>query len=280
MRKGFLALGLAGLALLLSGTPLVLSQMQSPSEEPETPASDNVDSDQLQLEIAMLRAINDMDLSADQLETLHSIVADLRSKRAQMIEAQRSLRDFLVRFEGSREAYRQAVPSREDELSQARSAFQQALQDAIEQAKGTLTIRQGQILQAHLSRHLGQAHGQVEPRAQMESYQPEDRSWREQRQCLTGRLDASMDDLRERVGDMLDRFGLNGRTLEKWKREWQDRIACPPTPDGQRRPESRNFERPQLKFQLNVDRIRDVMTDHLDTLEQVLTDKLSVLQST
>lgn len=102
MRKGMLVIGLIALVLAASGTPLVLSQMQTPSGEPESGASLNVNSDRLRLEIAMLRAINDMDLSADQLETLHGTVADLQSSRDQVIEAQRSLRDFLVQFEGSR----------------------------------------------------------------------------------------------------------------------------------------------------------------------------------
>jgi len=281
MRKGTVAVGLVALALVFSATPFVLSQMQTPSDEPESQASVDVDSDRLRLEIAMLRAINDMDLSAEQLETLHSIVADLRSRRDRIIEAQRSLRDFLVQFEGSRDEYHDAVRSYEDELSQARTEFRQALQDAIDQAKRTFTIQQGQILREHLNRSLGRARSRVEIRAQVDRERPDMRIWQQQGECLTDRLGESMNRLRERVGDMLDRFGLDGQMLENWKREWQEHIVCPPMPEERPwRPDVRIYERPRLDIEMNLERFRDLMMGHLDTLEKVLNERLSALRST
>jgi len=269
MRKGLLAVGLIALILTASGTPLVLSQMQSPSEETESQTSRHADSEQLELEIVMLRAINDMDLDADQLETLHGIVADLQSSRARVNEAQRSLHAFLVEFEGSREAYRDAVQAHERELRQARSEFRQALHNAIDRVKATLTIQQGEILERHLTQQLGSATGPSEVRARMESSNAGPPS-----QCLTRRLDDSVDRLRERVGEMLNRFGLDGETLEGWKREFQTHITCPPMPD--QGPNAGNRERPRL--QLNADRLRGLMMDHLEALERVLEKKLSVLR--
>ena len=280
MRKGVLVVGLIALVLAASGTPLVLSQMQTRSDEPESGASVNVDSDRLRVEIAMLRAINDMDLSADQLETLHAVVSDLRSERDQVIEAQRSLRGFLVQFEGTRDEYRQAVQAYDDELAQARSEFQQALQGAIDTVKGTLTIQQGQILRQHLARSLGAVSDRVEVRTRIQRFSPDRQGWRPQGECLTDRLDESMDKLRERVGDMLDRFGLDGQMLETWKPEWQAHLVCPPIPKSSNRPALRSYRAPQLDIWGNLDRLRDLMMDHLDTLERVLGEKLSSLRGT
>ncbi|MFB6285808.1 MAG: hypothetical protein ABEK03_04425 [Candidatus Bipolaricaulia bacterium] len=271
MRKGLLAVGLIALILTASGTPLVLSQMQSPSEETESQTSREADSDQLELEIVMLRAINDMDLDADQLETLHGIVADLKSSRARVNEAQRSLHTFLVEFEGSREAYRDAVQDHERELRQARSEFRQALHNAIDRVKATLTIQQGEILERHLTRQLGSATGPLDVRAQKA-----DPNGGPPGECLTSRLNDSVDRLRKRVGEMLDRFGLDGETLESWKREFQNQLTCPPMPD--QGPNSGDRERSRLQLELNVDRIRGLMMDHLDALERVLDKKLSVLR--
>ncbi len=273
MRKGLLAIGLVALVLTVAGTPLVLSQMQSPSEEPQSQASREADEQQLKLEIVMLRAINDMDLRAHQLETLHGIVADLRSSRARVTEAQRSLHAFLVDFEGDREAYRDAVRSHEERLSRARSEFRRALQDAIDRVKATLTIQQGQILERHLTRQLGSATGPIEVRARTERPNNEFPP----RKCLTSRLGDSVERLRERVGETLNRLGLDEQALESWKRAWQDRIQCAPTPDQERNSGDQDRERPQLQLQLNVDRLRGLMTDHLETLERVLEKKLSVI---
>ena len=280
MRKGVLVVGLIALVLAASGTPLVLSQMQTPSDEPETGASVDVDSERLGLEIAVLRAINDMDLSADQLETLHAVVSDLRSERDQVIDAQRSLRDFLVQFEGNRDEYHDAVQAYEDKLSQARSEFRRALQDAIDTAKGTLTIRQGQILREHLRRSLGSASGRAEIRTRVESARPQIGDRQAQGECLTERLSESMDGLRERLEAMLDRFGLDGWALENWKRDWQDHVVCLPTSGESYRPDMRSDRAPQVEIRMNPDRLRDLMTDHLDTLEQVLAEKLSAPRST
>ncbi len=277
MRKGVLAVGLVALSLALSDTPLVLSQMQSPSSEPKSQASVEVDSDQLQQEIAMLRAINDMDLSAEQLQTLHAIVSDLRAKRDRVIDAQRSLRAFLVRFEGSRDAYRQAVASHDSELRQARSEFRQALQDAIEEAKGTLTIQQGQILRKHLDRGGDSVGARVAERTRGQRLRPQRQTRRPEGECLTGRLDESLEQLRERVGQMLDRFGLDGPMVEGWKRKWREHVVCPPTPEDAYRSERRVLEQPRLGGPMNVDRLRGLIMDRLDILERVLREKLSAV---
>lgn len=90
-----------------------------------------------------------------------------------------------------------------------------------------------------------------------------------------------MDKLRERVGDMLDRFGLDGQILENWKREWQSPIVCPPMPDERSwSPDVRVYERPRLDIEVDRDQLRDLMIDHLDTLERVLGEKLSLLRRT
>jgi hypothetical protein len=171
------------------------------------------------------------------------------------------------------------VRSHEKELNQARAAFRQALQDAIEAAKGTLTIQQGQILREHLNRQSGRFDARLEGRTRMERRRPAARSRQPSGECLTGRLDESMDQLRKRVGDMLDRFGLDGQTLESWKREWQDRIVCPPMTDDRNRPQTQALERPRLDVPLNAGRLRGLMMDHLDTLERVLREKLSAVGS-
>ena len=275
MRKGILTVGLIALALTASGTPLVLSQMQTPSDEPSTTPSADVDTEQLRMEITLLRAINDMDLSQEQLQTLHTIVADLRSSRDQMVNAQRSLREFLVQFKGSREEYRQAVRSHDQGLEEARAAFRESWQDALERVTGTLTIRQGQILRRHLGEpeRVGALSGRRAIRGGPGQDRPERRMpiGRQNEDCLTDRLGESMEQLRDRMGEMMDRFGIDGRMLPELKEEWEAHVVCPP----------QQGERPQLgvRLNVNVERIRDLMIDHLDTLEKVLREKLSAMSA-
>lgn len=146
MRRLALALGLLGLVLAFSITQPGSSQLGPAAQQ-------TLDREQLQLEILILRLMNEMGLSRDQVATLKDIVSELRASQQAILQAQQELRDFLMGYQGGREGFAEAVKPFDDKLAQAQKAFQEKLHSSVDKVKDLITLKQAEILQKFLLDH-------------------------------------------------------------------------------------------------------------------------------
>lgn len=278
MRKAVVALGLLSLLFVLSVPQLVVSQMPEPAAPPATGRSD-IDPGQLRLEIALLRLINEMGLSRDQLAMLKEVVSDLRASRDGVLAAQRELRAFLVRFQGEPGEFQDAVKPFDEKVAQARSAFRETLRGSVERVKGLLTIKQGEIVREFLrarvegffeERH--DAPSRISVPKGMGEFELHIETDGKRAQDFMERFEEKTGALKARLRDFFDRFGV---TFDE--EDFEHRMDPMPGPMLRLR------ERPRLPI-VEIGFLSECMERfvlrHLDVLERVLDEKLQAISAT
>lgn len=113
------------------------------------------DRERLRREIALLRLLAEMGLTREQLQALQGIVADLKTKRDAIWQAQLELRDFLLGYSGpdDGQTLEEALRPYEEKIESARKDFREGLQGAVDRLKGILTLKQGEVLREFLRKH-------------------------------------------------------------------------------------------------------------------------------
>jgi hypothetical protein len=101
------------------------------------------------MEINMLKLVNEMGLTADQMKTLKDQITQIRASHDAIQQAQLELRDFLAGFNGTQDEYSAAIKLHDDKVTQAGDTFQKQLESSLTVVKNTLTLRQGEILHQH-----------------------------------------------------------------------------------------------------------------------------------
>ncbi len=137
MKKVTVVFGL-GLLLLAFSLPAGSGQM-GPMMEAKSP-------EELHREITVLKALNRMELSKEQLEELLAIVSELKAAHQEMMKPAMELREFLLDWQGSREDFEKALAPMEEKAQAAHRAFQEKLKASVERIKDLLSFRQGEIL--------------------------------------------------------------------------------------------------------------------------------------
>lgn len=148
---GLIAVSQVGVSLQPQSPPL-RPEAQGPSEQAQL---EEASEDRLRVEIELLKLINELGLTREQLQALQRIVSDLRAKRQAIVQAQLEMRDFLLAYAGPPEGLAEALEPYEGRVEEARRAFREALRRSIEQLKDLLTLRQGEVLRDFLQERFG-----------------------------------------------------------------------------------------------------------------------------
>lgn len=269
------SLGVLGLVLAFSIPQLVTSQTEAPPAA--KPSADRL---QLQMEIGLLRLINEMGLTRDQITSLKEIVSELRTSQEAVLQAQQELRDFLVRYQGSREDFAQAVKPFDEKIAQAREAFQQKLGTSIEKAKDLLTLKQAEILRQFIRERIAQHFRQRVPQPELPCRyelmpQKEPRKL-ELRIDIHKPFDGEFfQRFRDRIEEWLDRWGIDLDRTDRMSPMMSWRYG--------------QTERPMLRmmcehlapdFMMQHQLLTRFLMNHLDVLEKVLNEKLQQISST
>jgi len=146
MKKAVVVFGL-GLLLLAFSLPAGSGQM-GPMTGAKSP-------EELHQEITVLKALNRMELSKEQLEELLAIVSELKAAHMEMMQPAMELREFLLGWQGSREEFEKALAPLEEKAQAAHRAFQEKLKASVEQIKDLLSFRQGEMLMDALAQLAG-----------------------------------------------------------------------------------------------------------------------------
>ena len=149
MKKAVVVFGLWLLLLAFSLRPAGSGQIgHQPMPQAKNP-------EELQKEITVLKALNRIELSKEQLEELLAIVSELKAAHMEMRQTQMELREFLLDWQGSREDFEKALAPMEEKTQAAHRAFQEKLRSSVEQMKDLLSFRQGEMLIDALAQLVG-----------------------------------------------------------------------------------------------------------------------------
>lgn len=109
-------------------------------------ASSSSEGPTLQAQIQLLKAINRVDLSAAQLQSLQDVLSDLQAADEALDQSRQELHRFLVNWQGDPAEFDAELKTHEQRLSDAHQAHHEAHLAAIDDVKGIFTIRQGEVL--------------------------------------------------------------------------------------------------------------------------------------
>lgn len=97
--------------------------------------------------LPLLITINQMELSTDQMQQIHDILAGIITETDGMNADRNAFAAEMLTFTGSADDLNVKLTDFRTKMEDARAALQQGWQNAIDQIEGILTVRQGEILQ-------------------------------------------------------------------------------------------------------------------------------------
>jgi hypothetical protein len=314
----------AALALLLSGlifaasqagigqmavqtapqTPPQIPAVQTLQDQPQTQALE-VNPEELRAEIALLRLLSEMELSRDQLETLHGMVTDLQARRGEILQAQLELRDFLMQYQGSRDDLAEQLEPYEEKIAQARKGFRETLASSVDRLKDLLTLKQGEILREFLMKRFTRMPSAAPGEIRRDDDWPEiKRFWKHHKpdrdedegeieihiraKGLRDGRSFESDDECDSIEKSMEEFG--GR-IEEWLKRWGIDLDIEGLKELKRTPERRqDLWRNPWKARIClrapsmwlIDRglLERFLLERLDLLERVLSEKLERMSAT
>ncbi len=261
MKQLAVALSLVGILMAFSWAQPDSGQME---QTPGAPKS--MDQKQLQREIMLLRLINEMGLSQDQLTTLKEIVSSLEAGQQAVLQAQQELRDFLASYSGTPEGFAEAVKPYDEKVAQASKNFQEKLQASVERVKSVLTLKQGEILHKFLLQHRRHA---LQKFAMPMPKWPEDMEFHRRGYAPPKDAWEKLKQLKEQIGRWLDRWGID---LDAKRLERQHAM-----PRGEEMPMHGGISSLEGDF---IERFLMHHLDLLDLLEKIITEKLQKMGTT
>ena len=305
------ALALLGFGLLFAASQAGIGEAQTPPQTPsQTPAfpmqqgeqqAENVDPEQLAKEIALLRLLGEMELSRDQLEALHGMVAELQTRRQEILQTQLELRDFLMQYQGSREDLTEQLQPYEEKVAQARRGFRESLASSVDRLKDLLTLKQGEVLRTFLMKHIARMKSAA-PGARWreedwpgirrfwKSHKPDEIEIHIQAKGLRDGRSLEFDDTLDSLEDSMEEFG---RRIEEWLNRWGVELDIEGLKELKRAPEHRqdlwrNPWKDRIRARVPamglwmIDRslLERFLLEHLDLLERVLNERLERMSAT
>jgi len=284
----------AGLAVV--AVALVLSWPQLGTGQLFGGARKASDSEELQQEIAMLKLVNELELSVEQMTALKDQIQLIRTGHDAVNLADVELRDFLVSFKGTREEHREAIKPFNDKVAQAQEAFHQQLQTSVEAVKDLLSLRQGEILQDHfMMRHAMMGMRMME--------MPEHSQHPGEFNAHINSSRQFKKDIAKKIEQKFESFGAKmeawseqlGDSIEDWFDGWDmdsdmdsdggHHIRIFRSGDGSEEWEVYPAQQIQMLMRapgkmIMHDLFSELLMEHLELLDQVLTDKLINLAPT
>jgi hypothetical protein len=225
-----------------AGNPAMGSMAMAQAKSPQ----------QLQMEIHLLRAIDMAGLGKAQLTQLKAIVGNLKGARDALSQANQQLRDFLLSFQGTPADFAKAVVPYDQKVQASQKALHDAIGSAVQQVKGMLTISQGEALCEALMpmrhRMMGWDDAESMPMMQID---PMMQQMQEKMQAMMQAMQ-SMAGMKGMMGMMGNpAMGPMQQMMERMRRMMEERFAPERMPWGQ------------------------MLLEHLDLIDQVLTEKLA-----
>ena len=191
MKKIMVSISLAlilGLLIVIPGS----TQMQTSSEE--VGPSDA-------MSLRLLIAINRLELSPTQMQEIHDILAGVLSEADALKTDRDAFTQEMLEFNGNADELDEVIETFRGEMKEKTSSFRETAQGALDEIKGILTVKQGEILR--------------------ESFMPmHDRMW-VGKAGLTG-----MRDRRRTQGEQLTSQG-RGRMGQQFRTQLQDEASGP-----------------------------------------------------
>ncbi len=260
-------------------------------------SSDSGESQKLRQEIAMLRLVNELELTADQMTALKNQIAQIQASYTGVKRANVELKDFLVGFKGTREEHREAVKPFNEKVAQAEEAFHKQLQASVEAVKDLFTFRQGEILQEHFGMMhplMGEGMLHRAPLHAMKGHHPGDFNIQfeispDAKRAFAEKLESKL----ERWGERMEAWGERiGAEIEDWFEDWDvasegnwndgHRIRIYRRDNGDEEWEVYPADEAQLygapgPMMMDHGPFIDHLMAQLEVLDRVLTDKLMKL---
>jgi len=275
-KKLAVVLGLLGLLLIYS-----IPQLGSGQTDEGLPLIKGpLDREQLQMEIELLRLINAMGLSRDQLAELKTMVSELRAAQDGITQAQLELKDFLLGYQGDPEGFAEAVKPYDEKVTQAKEAFERQLQGSVERVKDVLTLRQGEVLREFLKKRVSKGFTRKLDKEDSSRTEAElgicIEAWKDRE--LFERFRGEMEEFEAKLKEWLERWGI-----EFFRSKGPLQLYRRP---GMVHPEKpmEMFRCPEifLKFKwlapppqvIEEAPLKRFLLEHLDVLEGVLDEKL------
>ncbi len=101
-------------------------------------------------DIGLLILIDRMNLSVDQMQTLHDALASVVDQASGLKDLAASFRQDLINFQGNEDMLDALIQGYQTKLRDAMESIREQAQEALDSLKDSLTIRQGELLRAAL----------------------------------------------------------------------------------------------------------------------------------
>lgn len=277
-----------GLVLLGFGLLVALPQLGT-SQFAIFQTTEVTDPHELKMEIAVLKVVNELELSREQIESLLVHIDQIRTGRDAVFQAELEMRDFLVGFNGTREEYREAIKPFEESVDQAEQLYYEQLEASVDELRDILSMRQGDILRGQ-DRYYEQGRIRALPGNRIVIPSWRDRGnfrmeYDDQRaEEALKQFEIKMEGLGERLGEMGERLGDRlGRIFGEWESDDWD-FDFDFDWDGDHNLHMfEHFEMPNVHIEINPDQfmmhgmLSDFLFENLDVLERVLRAKLDAI---
>jgi len=103
-----------------------------------------------QANLGMVILINRLELTRDQMETIHDALAGILTEIDALDSRREEFYDRMLQFNGSADDLDQAIAAFHDQMSSAQEGLRDDMEAALDEIAGTLTMKQGEILRGAL----------------------------------------------------------------------------------------------------------------------------------
>ncbi len=110
-------------------------------------------------DIRMLVLVDRMNLSADQMKTLHTALTDVLNQAASLQTLATQFRQDLINFNGTNDQLNTLIEGYRTKLHDAMTALHDQAKTALDSVKSSLTIEQGELLREALMPQMGMMPG-------------------------------------------------------------------------------------------------------------------------
>ena len=169
-----------------------------------------VDGEAEGINLQLLVLVNRLELGTEQMEEIHGVLAELVEERAAMGSRRSEFEEQMIEFDGTAEELDELLETFRLETQEQAEGIEERLAAGIDDIKGILTFKQGEVLQQALPGLLGMTSGSMRMPLEMHSQQgPRGRSGMSLRMPPGEMGGEAGDEVRMRIGRVLE--GINDR---------------------------------------------------------------------
>ena len=184
--------------------------------------------------LGLLITINRLELTADQMQQIRGILAGVLDEANALKEGRSAFEQKMLRFNGTGEELDALVEAFREQQTASASAVQEKAQQALEDLKGILTLKQGETLGGVFDRLLGTRSGAMVPQGDRFQGGPQGMQGRAMGAARPAEMrEQVMERLRERLGEddadfdrpaqfLSDHPRLQGRLAERDRKDVSD----------------------------------------------------------